>query len=95
MKTFYLKTTCISKNATNFQLHSIIIKNDKIQEVPMRLKRFLGITLALVLILSAFDQATAASMTKVVVNGKYLTFDVPPTIVQGRTLVPVRAIFEG
>lgn len=31
---------------------------------------------------------------KVVVNGSYLTFDQPPVIINGRTLVPLRAIFE-
>lgn len=31
---------------------------------------------------------------KVSINGKLVEFDVPPTIINGRTLVPVRAIFE-
>jgi len=31
---------------------------------------------------------------KVMVNGSYLQFDVPPTIIEGRTLVPLRGIFE-
>lgn len=31
---------------------------------------------------------------KVTVDGKLLQFDVPPTIINGRTLVPLRAIFE-
>ncbi|WIF94461.1 copper amine oxidase N-terminal domain-containing protein [Caminicella sporogenes] len=31
---------------------------------------------------------------KVSINGKLIEFDVPPTIINGRTLVPVRAIFE-
>lgn len=31
---------------------------------------------------------------KVLINGKYLNFDVPPVQVDGRTLVPLRAIFE-
>ncbi len=31
---------------------------------------------------------------KVTVNGQYLTFDQPPVAVNGRTLVPMRAIFE-
>jgi hypothetical protein len=31
---------------------------------------------------------------KVMLNGKQLTFDVPPTIIEGRTMLPLRAIFE-
>lgn len=31
---------------------------------------------------------------KVQVNGSYLSFDQPPVIINGRTLVPLRAIFE-
>lgn len=31
---------------------------------------------------------------KVSVNGDYLTFDVPPQIINDRTMVPLRAIFE-
>jgi len=37
---------------------------------------------------------TPAGEVKVQVDGKYLTFDVPPMIEQGRTLVPLRALFE-
>ncbi len=28
------------------------------------------------------------------IDGEYLNFDVPPTVINGRTLVPVRTIFE-
>lgn len=39
--------------------------------------------------------ATApASSANVFVNGQQLSFDVPPIVIQGRTLVPLRAIFE-
>ena len=31
---------------------------------------------------------------KVIIDIKNVKFDVPPTIVNGRTLVPLRAIFE-
>lgn len=31
---------------------------------------------------------------KVTINGEYIDFDVPPTMLQNRTMVPVRAIFE-
>jgi hypothetical protein len=38
--------------------------------------------------------STSQSAIKVVLNGKQLQFDQPPIIEQGRTLVPLRAIFE-
>ncbi len=38
--------------------------------------------------------ALAAGEISVTVDGRPVTFDVPPTAVNGRTLVPVRAIFE-
>lgn len=43
-----------------------------------------------------FDEAASAStpIIQVLVNGKPVTFDVPPTLANGRTLVPLRAIFE-
>lgn len=37
---------------------------------------------------------SASDNIKVVVNGSYVNFDVPPQIINGRTMVPVRAIFE-
>lgn len=50
---------------------------------------------------SSVSQPTAESTPtlqsdgiKVVVNGSYLSFDQPPVIINGRTLVPLRAIFE-
>ncbi|MDF2548799.1 MAG: hypothetical protein K0R93_3697 [Anaerosolibacter sp.] len=36
----------------------------------------------------------ATQETKVTIDGQQLSFDVPPTLVQGRTLVPLRTIFE-
>ena len=38
--------------------------------------------------------AVPVPVIKVIVDGKTLAFDVPPQIVNGRTLVPLRAIFE-
>lgn len=38
--------------------------------------------------------AASSSAPKVILNGKQLTFEVPPVIENGRTLVPVRTIFE-
>lgn len=42
---------------------------------------------------SAIETAYAADIT-IVVDGNTISSDVPPTIVQGRTLVPVRAVSE-
>ncbi|SHI74505.1 Endonuclease YncB, thermonuclease family [Geosporobacter subterraneus DSM 17957] len=44
--------------------------------------------------LFSFPAFAATDETKVTVDGKQLQFDVPPAVVQGRTLVPLRAIFE-
>lgn len=54
---------------------------------------------SLILILSllfAFSSFTASANNdiKVLLDGKPITFDVPPQIINGRTLVPMRAIFE-
>ena len=38
--------------------------------------------------------ADASENVSVIINGKAILFDVPPQIVNGRTLVPLRAIFE-
>ncbi len=39
-------------------------------------------------------QASSAGVIKVYLNGQLLSFDQPPVIVGGRTMVPMRAIFE-
>lgn len=41
-----------------------------------------------------FSPTPQQSDISVVVNGKYVNFDVQPQIINGRTMVPVRAIFE-
>lgn len=51
--------------------------------------------LILTLLLSALAfPAAAEDGVKVVVNGSELSFDVPPQIIDGRTMVPMRIIFE-
>jgi hypothetical protein len=50
-----------------------------------------GFVVVFVLLLSV---GAVLAAPRVVVNGQGLTFDVPPVIEQGRTLVPLRAIFE-
>ncbi len=38
--------------------------------------------------------AMASREIRVMVDGKYIDFDVPPQVINSRTMVPVRAIFE-
>ena len=48
-----------------------------------------------ILIISCFTLNTAAdSDIRISVNGKFIPCDVPPVIVDGRTLVPIRAVAE-
>jgi len=56
------------------------------------LKRYFVLLLTVVLFLIVAVPALAAP--KVVIDGQQYAFDVPPIIVEGRTLVPFRAIFE-
>ncbi len=59
-------------------------------------KRVTLIIVALTALLSLIAaSASAASEIKVILDGKALSFDVPPRIINDRTLVPLRAIFEG
>ena len=54
----------------------------------------LVICLSLTLGLPAVPVMAAASDIKVTLNGKELAFDVPPQIINGRTMVPMRKIGE-
>ncbi len=58
------------------------------------MKRKLCFLLTFILIFSIIPLANAVDTAKVTVDGRALQTDVPPTIVSGRTLVPIRAIFE-
>lgn len=62
----------------------------------MKRKTLFIIIMQLLICFSAvgFASASTKSEVKVIVNGKSLTFDTPPLIENGRTLVPLRAIFE-
>ena len=63
--------------------------------IIMKAKKLLSLALASVMTLAAAVTAVSAdSDIKVLLNGKELSFDVPPMAVEGRTLVPFRAIFE-
>jgi hypothetical protein len=48
----------------------------------------------LALLLAAFNPGLAQAQPKVILDGSLLVFDVPPIIEDGRTLVPLRTIFE-
>jgi len=56
--------------------------------------RLLAVLLCLTMTLSVLPSTYAELTTRVVVNGKPLHMDVPPVVVEGRTLVPLRSIFE-
>ena len=59
------------------------------------MKRFSAVLITLVLIFSAFTFSVgAADGITVVLDGEVVTFDVPPQIINGRTMVPIRAVFE-
>lgn len=60
------------------------------------MKKFLSLTLAVLLVFSCFGSLAMAEEKPITVtiNGVLLTFDVQPQIVNDRTLVPIRAISE-
>ena len=55
---------------------------------------FHGYTMIEVQVGNATSSVAQANEIKVTLNGKALSFDVPPQIIDGRTLVPLRVIFE-
>lgn len=60
-------------------------------------KFMIGLLLFIMLTFSAGLSPVEAAENeniKVMLDGSYLSFDVPPTIIDGRTLVPMRAIFQ-
>ena len=57
------------------------------------MKKIICLVLSLVMILSSVS-VFAADEIKIVIDGKNLSMDQSPIIVDGRTLVPLRAIFE-
>lgn len=50
--------------------------------------------IALIMVLAFSCLVTAADTIPVYVDGQRVSFDVEPRIINGRTMVPVRAIFE-
>jgi len=60
------------------------------------MKKLLAIMLCLAMVVSCFSFSVfAEDEISIIINGQKLTMDQPPIIVEGRTLVPLRAIFEG
>lgn len=60
------------------------------------MKKVLSLTLSLVLVFSLFSTivASAEKPVTVTVDGRQVVFDVQPRLIGGRTMVPLRAIFE-
>lgn len=59
------------------------------------MKKFISLLLSIVLALSSLIGVSAASNNvKVYLNGSKIEFDVQPQIINDRTMVPMRAIFE-
>lgn len=58
----------------------------------MKLHKITSLILAMILLISSV--AFAANEIRVMLDDEYIKFDVAPQIVNGRTMVPLRAIFE-
>lgn len=58
------------------------------------MKKIVTLVLALVIALSAFAPCLAAEYVDVEINGQKIEFDVPAQIINDRTMVPMRKIFE-
>ena len=57
----------------------------------MKMNRFLSVILTLVILLGAFTLSIASEQRiKVLLNGAELPFDVPPLLINDRTMVPMR-----
>ncbi len=60
------------------------------------MKKIISLLLVLVIAAVSFVAPVMAEETaiSVLLDGEYIAFDVAPTIIEGRTMVPVRAVFE-
>ncbi|MBQ8301800.1 MAG: copper amine oxidase N-terminal domain-containing protein [Clostridia bacterium] len=58
------------------------------------MKKLLSVLLSAVMLFGSISAVNAENDVKVILDGTELTFDVPPQIIEGRTLVPLRVIFE-
>ena len=61
----------------------------------MRCKRVVSLFLTLIMVIGMFAiPVNADSGIKVLLDGKELAFDVPPQLINSRTMVPMRKVFE-
>jgi S1-C subfamily serine protease len=60
----------------------------------MRKKSLASFLIAVVFVMSSFVPVSGADEISVFYNGEKVIFDVLPAVIDGRTLVPMRAIFE-
>ena len=58
------------------------------------MKKFLSVIIAIMMLVASFSVVSAEEGIKVTIDGKAQSYDVMPIIENGRTLVPMRAIFE-
>ena len=58
------------------------------------MKKITAVVLCFVMLMTVFSTALAQSDIRVTFNGEEMTFDSDPVIINGRTMVPVRKIFE-
>ncbi len=58
------------------------------------MKKIISAAVSCALIMMSFAAAKAETPIRVIADGKYVNFDVEPTIKNDRTLVPVRAVFD-
>ena len=58
------------------------------------IKKTLCVILTMILLCSAITPVMANNNISVKINGQQIAFDVPPQLINGRTMVPLRAIFE-
>lgn len=58
------------------------------------MKKILSVFITAVMLVMSFTAVHCEDDIKVTLDGQEIEFDVPPQIINGRTLVPMRAIFE-
>ena len=58
------------------------------------MKKIVTLILAVVIALSSFAPCFAEEYVDVIINGQKIEFDVPAQIIDDRTMVPMRKIFE-
>lgn len=77
----------------NMHKYQIDFGKKRLEWIFMK-KRIVSLFLAAVMALTFVPMTAIASNIKVTINGSQVQFDQPPVIKDGRTLVPLRAIFE-